>query len=303
MIDMSTPASLPIDARHVQMQFGRRQDLSAAEFLYGEIAQRMMQRLRLIRLVPVTVLDAGCGDGSRMPLLKDRYPGAAYIGQDFCANLLTAAKRQFPMGWKKWVRQLRGQSPERQWIQADLASCGLPPESIDLVWSNLALHWHPRPHDVIREWSRVLKPGGVVFFSCFGPSTLQEIRTAISAAQLQTATPGFVDMHDFGDLLVERGFGDPVMDQEIITLTYQTADKVLQDLRALGGNPALGRRAGLCSRAWRQRLMDALESQRHEDGTIHVSIEVAYGHAWKTAIQRLPGETRISLSAIQKKTR
>jgi len=110
-------------------------------------------------------------------------------------------------------------------------------------------------------------------------------------------------MHDFGDLLVEKGFGDPVMDQEIITLTYQTADKLLQDLRALGGNPALGRRAGLCSRAWRQRLMDALESQRHEDGTIHVSIEVAYGHAWKTAIQRLPGETRISLSAIQKKTR
>ena len=303
MIDMSTPASLPINARHVQMQFGRRQDLEAAAFLYGEIAQRMMQRLRLIRLVPATVLDAGCGDGSRMPLLKDRYPEAAYIGQDFCANLLNAARHQFPLGWRKWVRQLKGQSPERQWIEADLASSGLAPESVDLVWSNLALHWHPQPHDVIREWSRVLKPGGVVFFSCFGPSTLQEIRSAITAAQLQTATPGFVDMHDFGDLLVERGFGDPVMDQEIITLTYQTPDKVLQDLRALGGNPAQGRRAALCSRAWRQRLLDALESQRHDDGTIHLSIEVAYGHAWKTAIQRLPGETRISLSAIQKKTR
>jgi len=93
------------------------------------------------------------------------------------------------------------------------------------------------------------------------------------------------------------------MDQEIITLTYQTADKVLQDLRALGGNPAQGRRGALCTRAWRQRLIDSLESQRHADGTIHLSIEVAYGHAWKTAIQRFPGETRISVSAIQKKTR
>ena len=303
MTDMSTPAALPIDSRHVQLQFGRRQDLSAAEFLHGEIAQRMMQRLRLIRLVPETLLDAGCGDGRRVTLLKERYPEAAYIGQDFSAGLLSAAKRRFPEGWKKWVRQLKGRPPERRWIEADLASSGLAPESIELVWSNLALHWHPRPHDVIREWSRVLKPGGVVFFSCFGPSTLQEIRAAIACAQIQTSTPGFVDMHDFGDLRVEKGFGDPVMDQEIITLTYQTADKLLQDLRALGGNPALGRRAGLCSRAWRQRLMDALESQRHEDGTIHVSIEVAYGHAWKTAIQRLPGETRISLSAIQKKTR
>ena len=303
MIDMSTPASLPIDARHVQLQFGRRQNLAAAAFLYGEIAQRMMQRLRLIRLVPATLLDAGCGDGSRVPLLKERYPGAAYIGQDFSANLLATAKRTFPDGWKKWLRQLKGQAPERQWVEADLAASGLAPESIDLVWSNLALHWHPRPHDVLREWSRVLRPGGVVFFSCFGPSTLQEVRSAVNAAQLDTTTPGFVDMHDFGDLLIERGFGDPVMDQEIITLTYQTAEKVLQDLRVLGSNPAMGRRTGLCSRAWRQRLLDALESQRHADGTIHLSIEVAYGHAWKTAIQRLPGETRISLSAIQKKTR
>jgi len=285
------------------MQFGRRHDLSAAEFLHGEIAQRMMQRLRLIRLVPEILLDAGCGDGRRVMLLKERYPEAGYIGLDFSASLLSAAKQRFPDGWKKWIRQLKGQTPERRWIEADLASSGLAPESIDLVWSNLALHWHPRPHDVIREWGRVLKPGGVVFFSCFGPSTMQEIRDAISAAQLQTRTPGFVDMHDFGDLLVEKGFGDPVMDQEIITLTYQTADKLLQDLRALGGNPAVGRHAALCSRAWRQRLVDALESQRHADGKIHLSIEIAYGHAWKTAIQRLPGETRISLSAIQRKTR
>lgn len=303
MSDLPTPATLPINARHVQMQFARRQDLSGAEFLHGEVAQRMMQRLRLIRLVPETLLDAGCGDGRRVALLKERYPDAAYIGQDFSSNLLSLAKRQFPNGWKKWIRQLRGQTPERQWIETDLASSGLAPESIDLVWSNLALHWHPRPHDVLREWSRVLRPGGVVFFSCFGPSTLQEVRQAVTSAQLQTTTPGFVDMHDFGDLLVERGFGDPVMDQEVITLTYQTADKVLQDLRALGGNPAQARRGALCSRGWRQRLIDALESQRHADGTIHLSIEVAYGHAWKTAIQRLPGETRISVSAIQKKPR
>lgn len=303
MSELSTPAALPINPKHVQLQFSRRLDLSAAEFLHGEIAQRMMQRLRLIRLVPATLLDAGCGDGRRVAMLKERYPEAAYIGQDFCTNLLSQARRQFPEGWTKWFRALSGKSAERQWIEADLASSGLLPESIDLVWSNLALHWHPRPHDVLREWSRVLKPGGVVFFSCFGPSTLQEVRAAVAMAQLQTETPGFVDMHDFGDLLVERGFGDPVMDQEIITLTYQTADKLLQDLRALGGNPALGRRASLCSRAWRQRLVEALESQRHADGTIHLSIEVAYGHAWKTAIQRLPGETRISVSAIRKSSR
>lgn len=301
MSETSTPSALPIDARHVRMQFARRPDLSEAEFLHGEIAQRMMQRLRLIRLVPDTILDAGCGDGRRVEILKGRYPEARYIGLDANPDFLVQSKKRFPQGWQQWITQLRGQPAARQWIEADLAESGLQPESIDLVWSNLALHWHPRPHDVLREWSRVLRPGGVVFFSCFGPSTLQEVREAISLAGLRTETPHFVDMHDFGDQLVERGFGDPVMDQEIITLTYRSADKLLQDLRALGGNPAVGRKSTLASRAWKQRLLEALDAKRHSDGTIHLSVEVAYGHAWKTAVQRLPGETRISLSALRKK--
>ena len=106
-------------------------------------------------------------------------------------------------------------------------------------------------------------------------------------------------MHDFGDMLIERGFGDPVMDQEIITLTYRRAEKLLADMHMLGGNPNPERRPGLVSRAWRQRLLDSLEQQRGMDGTIKLSLEVAYGHAWRGASLRGPrGETRISVSSI-----
>src|SRR5690606_15333907 len=121
--------------------------------------------------------------------------------------------------------------------QADMASTGLAPESLELVWSNLALHWHPSPHAVLAEWRRILRVDGLVMFSCFGPASLREVRNALVQAGLQTATLPFVDMHDFGDLLIENGFADPVMDQETLTLTYNDPLRLLADVRALGGNP------------------------------------------------------------------
>src|SRR3546814_11930818 len=118
------------------------------------------------------------------------------------------------------------------------------------------------------EWRRILTPGALAMFSCLGPGSLAELRSSVLDAGLKTATPQFVDMHDFGDLLIQRGFADPVMDQEILTLTYRTPEKLLEDMRILGGNPSLDRKPGLSGRKWRQRLLDALEAQRTADGKI-----------------------------------
>ncbi|WP_154588600.1 methyltransferase domain-containing protein, partial [Bordetella pertussis] len=172
-----------------------------------------------------------------------------------------------PGGVAAWLGRLaqRGK-PAVSFVRADLAASGLPPEQLDLVWSNLALHWHPEPHAVLAEWRRILKVGGLAMFSCLGPGTLRELREALADAGLRTATPTFVDMHDFGDLLVENGFADPVMDQETLTLTYETPQRLLEDVRALGGNPARDRRAGLAGRAWLDRLHAALEARRGPQG-------------------------------------
>src|SRR5690606_27941571 len=134
---------------------------------------------------------------------------------------------------------------------------------------------------------------------CLCPGSRPEIRLAIAQADLQTAPAAFVDMHDLGDLLLQSGFSDPVMDQELLTLTYRTPEKLLEDLRIMGGNPSLDRRASLPGRHWRERLLAALESQRQMDGSIRLTLELAYGHAWRTAAHRnTAGETRISISSI-----
>ncbi|MDS1139294.1 methyltransferase domain-containing protein [Pusillimonas sp. SM2304] len=296
---MSQPPSLRINPAHVRQQFARRSPLDAAQFLYGEVAQRMLQRLSYIRIAPVTVLDAGCGAGHALEPLRARYPTLDYAGLDNCAALLDVARERYVAKPGLWQKLRNKPTPPVRFVQADMASSGLAPESQDLVWSNMALHWHPEPHDVLSEWRRILKPGALVMFSCLGPGSLAELRSAIERAGLATATPEFVDMHDFGDLLIERGFADPVMDQEILTLTYRTPQKLLEDMRVLGGNPSMDRKQGLSGRAWQERLLNALEAQRGHDGTIHLSLEVAYGHAWRSAAyQAMPGETRISVGSI-----
>ena len=300
---MSQPPSLRIDSRHVIRQFARRGPLDAAQFLYGEIAQRMLQRLSYIRHQPVNILDAGCGAGHALEPLRARYPQLNYIGLDACPPLLDTARARFQAKPGLWERLRNRPTRPIRFVQADLATSTLEPESLDMVWSNMALHWHPEPHAVLSEWRRVLKPGALVMFSCLGPGSMAELRTAVHHAGLNTATPAFVDMHDFGDLLIERGFADPVMDQEIITLTYREPEKLLNDMRILGGNPSLDRSPGLKGRAWRQRLLDALERQRHADGTIHLTLEVAYGHAWRANSWRgAQGETRLSIASIGRGT-
>lgn len=296
---MSQPPTLRVSSSHVSLQFARRSPLDGAQFLYGEIAQRMLQRLSYIRIAPTTVLDAGCGAGHALEPLRARYPDMSYTGLDLCEPLLQIARERYVAKPSFWQKLRNKPTPPVDFIHADLANSGLPPEELDLVWSNMALHWHPEPHNALGEWRRILKPGALAMFSCLGPGSLAELRSALQRADLHTATPQFVDMHDFGDLLIQHGFADPVMDQEIITLTYRTAEKLLDDMRVLGGNPSLDRKPGLSGRQWRQRLLNALDTQRHKDGTIHLTLEVAYGHAWRSASRRLgPGETRISAASI-----
>ena len=91
----------------------------------------------------------------------------------------------------------------------------------------------------------------------------------------------FIDMHDIGDMLVHAGFDDPVMDMEVVTLTYDRMDGLMRDLKAIGAhNATAGRARGLTGKAHWQRLSAAYEKFRR-DGKLPATFEVVYGHAWK----------------------
>lgn len=291
--------SRPINARHVQQQFNRRAPLDAAQFLYGEVAQRMLSRLSYMTLQPTDILDAGCGAGHAIDPLRAKYVDMKYVGVDHSPALLATATQRHGQSPSLWQRLRKKESNAPVFVEADLAQTHLAPASFDLIWSNLALHWHPDPEQVINEWRRLLRPERLLMFSTFGPASFIELKQAVAQAKLNTALLDFVDMHDYGDMLLQHGFTDPVMDQETLTLTYGSAQKLLKDVYHLGGNPHPQRR--LATRAALQRLVQALESQRQMDGKIHLTVEVAYGHAWRTTAQQHGNEVRIPLSSIKRK--
>jgi malonyl-CoA O-methyltransferase len=134
-----------------------------------------------------------------------------------------------------------------------------------------------------------------VMFSCLGPDTAKELRALYARLGWPPAGHELTDMHDWGDMLVQTGFAEPVMDMERITLTYETPQRLLQELAELGRNFHPARFAGLRGRGWKAQLEHALVRElTGPDGRLALTFEVIYGHALKA-----PPKFKVSpLSAV-----
>ncbi|MEQ5840821.1 methyltransferase domain-containing protein [Paraburkholderia acidicola] len=290
------------DSRRLRRIFDRRAaTFDDVAFLPREIAQRMRERLDYIKINPASVLDAGCGAGEDLPALRERFPEAPVFGTDLSHAMLSRALDHDggDTSWRRFLpasigRALGTRGP--RFAQADFSALPFVAGAFEFVWSNLALHWHSRPDLVFPEWQRVLKVNGLLMFSTLGPDTLKELRSAY--AQVDAAhglgarahVIDFVDMHDLGDMLVESGFEIPVMDQETLTITYRSPESLLADVRRWGAYPFVRDDASpQAARRLHRALLAALEARRGPDGTIALTFEVIYGHAWK-AVPRTTAE-------------
>ena len=270
---LSAPA---IDRRAARRASSRAAATYAgAAVLAREVEARMRERLQYIKLDPVRILDAGCGDGDGARRLAERYPGARVLGLDFALPMLQAARSRDP-----WLRRLL-QRVRVDYLCADFAAVPLPAASVDLAWSNLALHAAGDPQPALKELHRLLKVGGLLMFSCYGPDTLKELKGAFAAHAADARVHSFIDMHDLGDMLSACGYSAPVMDMVVITLTYADIDALLADLRATGQqNTLTERRRSPTGKRVFAAMRAAYETLRR-DGRLPASFEIVYGHAWK----------------------
>ena len=242
----------------------------AAAKLDAEIGARMLERLDYVRLAPRRILDAGSGPAQRA--LGKRYRDAQVIALDVSLAMLRAGRPRFDFVRRNPPRLLCG----------DLGRIPLAAGTVDLVWSNMALHWAGDPLAALREFHRVLAVEGLLMLSTLGPDTLKELRAAAGAGRVHR----FLDMHDLGDMLAAAGFAAPVMDMEIISLNFRGADALLAELRATGQTSTLAARPrGLGGARFLRALRAALAAQMRE-GSLAATYEVLYGHAWKGAPRR-----------------
>ena len=280
------PDPRDVDPRAVRRSFGRAAaTYDGAAVLQREVGARLAERLDVVKLVPATILDAGSGTGEAIGELSARYPSARVVALDAALPMLQQARARSTRGRSLLTRLLgplgRGGASAPAFVCADATSLPLSGVCVELVWSNLMLQWVNDLPRAFAEFRRVLKVGGLLTFTTFGPDTLKELARAFARVDGHTHVGRFVDMHDLGDLLVQSGFADPVMDMELITVTYPSPDALLAELKSIGAtNQTRGRPRGLTGRGRRAALEAALLALAR-DGRIPATFEVVYGHAWK----------------------
>lgn len=259
-------------------------------WLHAEVAGRMAERLGYIKLQPARVLDASPALGASAELLRLAYPGAEMLWHEADPALAARAAQARSLNW--W-RKLRGAS------MGQVETLPTRPE-VDLLWSNMALHACADLPALLHAWQASIAVGGFVMFSCLGPDSFVELRALYARNGWGRPAPDWWDMHDIGDLVLKAGFADPVMDQQRLRLTWTSPESLLADLRALGGNLAPTRFAGLRGRGWRQRLLAELDTLRDAEGRLALTLELVFGHAFKAAPRlTVAAETHVSVDAMR----
>ncbi len=240
----------------------RYEDHAALE---QEVGVRLLERTNFQRLAPERIMDLGCGTGRVSEALKRAFRKAQVIGMDSSGAMLAKLRDRSGM-----LRPLRP-------VCSDYHALPFAENSADMVLSNLAIHWSAEPMEVFAEIRRVLKPDGMLLFSTLGPGTMAELAGAWAEVDEDVRVPQFPDLMEIGDALVSAGFREPVMDIDMITLSYRSLDRLFEELEVTGKS--------LLIQGWSRwkKQANALEQAwvpDRSDGAFPLSFEIIFGTAF-----------------------
>ncbi len=247
----------------------------------------MAERLACIKLQPSSWAhwEPVRGGLQAHALLAERYPQADCFVTEFEPQRAAHAAASLAKPWWRPARWL-GKQPRFEAPGEGMAQ---------MLWANMALHMTDDPRALMAQWQRALAVDGFLMFSCLGPDTLQELRPLYRTLGWPAPAHEYTDMHDWGDMLLAAGFADPVMDMERVVLTFETPERLLQELRGLGRNLHPQRFHGLRGRRWHAQLLQALAKM-----PLQLTFEVVYGHALKAAPRLdVRPETVLSLAQMR----
>ncbi|MEE8343240.1 MAG: malonyl-ACP O-methyltransferase BioC [Gammaproteobacteria bacterium] len=284
---MSTKDPYQLDKSLVRRSFDRAAaGYEQVAVLQREVGKRLVERLDLINMTPHRILDLGTGCGGTSNALMERYRDSRLVALDLSESMLKQANKN--------ARQQKRPA----YICGDMENVPCTNAGFDLIFSNLTLQWCNDVGQALGEFARLLRPGGTVLFTTFGPDTLKELRASWSQVDSYTHVNGFFDMHDIGDALMQCGLTEPVMDTETFTLTYPSLNKLMGDLKDMGAhNVTAGRPRGLTGKGKLRTLEQAYEVFRL-NGLLPATFEVIYGHAW-APISSKPGQVEVPIDSLR----
>lgn len=252
------------------------QSFSRAAHTYDTVAnlQRNVGE-NLLRKVGVdlqvkTVIDLGCGTGYFTPHLQKKFPQASVIGVDLAEGMLAVAKAR--------------NSEKVSFACGDAEHLPFATESVDVIFSSLALQWCQNLEALFSELNRVLKPNGQLVFSTLGPNTLHELKSAWQKVDGYVHVNRFKTINELHDGLRENSFSLVEFEQESQVLKFEKLSDLTRELKALGAhNINRGQAEGLTGRKKIEAFKSAYENFRNEN-TLPATYDVFYIVAEKSSL-------------------
>jgi malonyl-CoA O-methyltransferase len=263
------------DPRQVRRAFSRAStSYTSAAKLQVEVEGRLLESLDYYAegregdaKTPTLVVDIGCGPGHASRAMQQRWPKAQVLALDLAMPMLRqhdADASLFTRALPRPLARLLTRSPAR--LCADARALPLADHSVDLLFSNLCLQWVDDLPSVFAGFRRVLKPGGMLVVSTFGPDTLYELRVAFAEADAIPHVSPFASIAQFGDALIASGFRNPVLDRDDLVTRYDDLPALMRELRAIGATNALhARRHTLTGKSRFANAANAYETFRDDD--------------------------------------
>ncbi|MDA0340632.1 MAG: methyltransferase domain-containing protein [Proteobacteria bacterium] len=240
------------------------------DFLMIEAADRLADRLLDLSRRFSTVLDLGCHTGGLATVWPAGLEGAKLLHADLSPAMAIRAAAHGPA------------------IACDEEALPFAEGSLDAVLSCLSMHWVNDLPGALVQIRRALRPDGMLLASMLGGDTLVELREVLSAAELEVAgglsprVSPFADIPDLGGLLQRAGFALPVVDSDVLTVTYDNLFALMADLRGMGESNVVLERHKMPTR--RGVLLRAAEIYQERfagsDGRIPATFQILTMTGW-----------------------
>lgn len=248
-------------------------DAPLYDYLKEEVGYRLADRILDIKKELKVGLDLGCGRGYVAKNITDVELKHLYMS-DLSPSMLETAQTPENIESTKIVIDEEKPFP-------------LESKSLDLVISNLNLHWVNNLPGCLREINRVLKEDGVFLASMFGGDTLFELRSSLVLAELEREggfaahVSPFTEIRDIGGLLSQCGFTMLTIDVDEISVGFPSLFELMWDLQGMAENNAgINRKAHLHRDTMLAASAIYQEMYGKEEG-VPATFQIIYMIGWK----------------------
>lgn len=260
-----------------QAHVARQRDRAAygfddVDFLKTAVAERIMDRIDMIKRDIPHVLEAGCHTGSLTAKLLSHPKIKTVSAFDPSPKMAEITASRFGV----------------EAIAAPFEDVPFEGQRFDAVVSAFALHWSNDLPGTLIQLARRLNPDGLLLVALAGGETLSALRNCLASAESEVSggmSPRVLpmgDIRDMGGLISRAGLTMPVADSDTITVTYPHLFKLMGELRAMGeGNAMTDRLNHPTSRRVFLRAAELYQAQYGDaEGRLPVDFEIITLTGW-----------------------